>query len=241
VAAELASQVTSIVEVRADDGNVSVTSNGSLSWLGIEKEGRLVVSILGGVISVVLIVQGQLNSGLSPVVGRRGNTCSLRGVENLGTDWGNIEGREGAKGGVRDVQLAELGSQRLEVVATQSNYVTTSLWADVRVHDSNLWGVVVPKGYSVFALLLAVQRYTEWHWALNNVGGWSPALDEARSLHFGGHSFRTEGASDFVAEVDETLSPDLNSSVAVFWPLLRLDGGHLDGLVVVEWSSAGDI
>lgn len=68
MAAELASQVSSIVEVGADDGDVSVTSNGSLSWLGIEEEGRLVVSILGGVISVVLVVESQLDSGLPPVV-----------------------------------------------------------------------------------------------------------------------------------------------------------------------------
>ena len=77
---ELASQVTGIVEVRADDRNVSVTSNGSLAWLGVKKERRLVVSILGGVISVVLIVQGQLDRGLSPVVRRWGNTSGLGGV-----------------------------------------------------------------------------------------------------------------------------------------------------------------
>ena len=147
MASKLAGDLFSVVEVGADYLDCGTTLYRSLGWLDVEEEGWFVVIVLGSIIGKVLSVKSQLNVGFSPVVGRWRLAMSPGGVRDccLCHDW-RVESCESAISGVSDVWLSFLSLERLEVVTSELNLVSTGLWAKIWLHNGDLRLVVVPEG-----------------------------------------------------------------------------------------------
>jgi hypothetical protein len=189
--------------------------------------------IEGSVIGTIGSVKGDLNSCLSEVVGLWGLACGSGRVGDFGLSVGT-EGNEVAESRVGNINFSLILSERLEVLTSNLDDVTSLFGTGIWINEGDLWVVVIPELNVVSGLLLTVQRNGEWHTSLDyiRVGGY--AGDITSIVNLGWYGFGTKGAHGVVTIFDEAFTPNLNSGSTILWAVSWLDGRNLHWFVVEE-------
>lgn len=131
--------------------------------------------------------------------------------------------------------------ERMEVLSLDNDSSVSCLWPSVWEQLRHLWPGVVPVHDGVWRVLLVVQRDREWDGLLHDIRLRGVAHHVRRVVDVSLHGFGTKGASGVFTEVDEVVTPDLDSGFSVLWSVPWVDGIDLGGWIVLVVHGLDDV
>lgn len=235
---KLAINILSFLEVWSHCDNSSASTHWPLSWVSIEEVGRSVIVKYVVVICILLVVQCNLNDGLSEHIWRRRKTMNLGRVDDYRRDFTYILKHTKS---VVVVCYHWVVSERVEISTLQQDLGAASVWTSVRDQFCDSWLRIVPIEQSVFGVLLVVERYGKWNRFFDDIWKWRNTNHVIWIDKCGGHWFSTECASSILIEIEEILSPHLHNSLSVLGAIAGIDGEYLGWLVESKRDGVCDI
>ena len=215
------------------DTNVGAAFCGTFVWLHVINPRRLVIVVWYVIISVVLVVKGEINASYGNAIeGGWGNAGHLCGINQ--TRWCfHVEVREDAESVISIID-PRLVNERVHTAAHEYNLVSTAIRTVVRFEFGEDRVTVEPVVDPISALLLLVERHAKRDRLVCVVREGRLADQIRRALEDGLDGLGTEVAPQILVVVEEVLAPDLYDSAAVLWAVAWVDRVNTSVIIVTE-------
>ena len=125
-------------------------------------------------------------------------------------------------------------NEGIKVISLKNNFITSIIWTSVWSQFCNWGSVIVQEVDLLRCVLLAIEWDWEWNSFLNNVRFRGVTVHIVWIHEYRLNTFRSKVASSELVKVQEVISPDFYSSVAVLDTIPRVDSSYYGVFVVPE-------